>query len=498
LTRSCATIVGAAISLIQRYRRSSGIERLQLKWLAAAVSVVAVTYLVVEPLSAAVGFQNNEAWLSALQGFALFTFGLIPVAIGFAVLRYRLYEIDVVINRAVLFGSMAVFITVVYVGIVAGVGALAGSGGSPLVSALAAAIVAIAFQPARRRAQRFADRLVYGKRATPYEVLSAFSERLASAYGDEDLLPRMARILGEGTAAERADVWLKEGDLLRPVAGWPTEAPALPAVPVDNAPGLVPVRHQGELLGALSITKRPGEQISPTEERLIADLASQAGLVLRNAALIADLRSSRQRLVAAQDEERRKIERNLHDGAQQQLVALAVQLKLARTLLERDPARAGQMLDGLQGSATSALEDLRDLARGIYPPLLADKGLAAALDAQARKAAVPVTVESDGLGRYPREVESTLYFCALEALNNVAKYAEASSARVHLAQTDGHVSFTVTDDGRGFDPARIGYGTGLQGMADRLAALGGTLKVRSTPGDGTTVAGALPVGPAPP
>ena len=156
--------------------------------------------------------------------------------------------------------------------------------------------------------------------------------------------------------------------------------------------------------------------------------------MLRNAALIDDLRRSRQRLVAAQDEERRKIERNLHDGAQQQLVALAVQLKLARTFVDRDPARAGEMLDGLQGSATSALEDLRDLARGIYPPLLADKGLAAALDAQARKAAVPVTVDSESLGRYPREVESTLYFCALEALNNVAKYAEASAARVHLAQ----------------------------------------------------------------
>jgi signal transduction histidine kinase len=492
------SIVGAAISLVQRYRRSTGTERLQLKWLAAAVSVVAVTYLIVEPLSAAVGFGEQASWIGVLQAFALFTFGLIPIAIGFAVLRYRLYEIDVVINRAVLFGSMAVFITVVYVGVVAGVGALAGSGGSPLVSALAAAIVAIAFQPARRRAQRFADRLVYGKRATPYEVLSAFSERLAGAYGDEDLLPRMARILGEGTAAERADVWLKAGDQLQPVAVWPTDAVPRAPRPSNRAEGLVPVRHQGEVLGALSIEKRPGEQISPTEDRLIADLASQAGLVLRNAALIEDLRRSRQRLVAAQDEERRKIERNLHDGAQQQLVALAVQLKLARTLVDRDPERAGQMLDGLQGSATSALEDLRDLARGIYPPLLADKGLAAALDAQARKAAVPVTVDSKALGRYPREVESTLYFCALEALNNVAKYAEASAARVHLAQADGHVSFAVTDDGRGFDPAATAYGTGLQGMADRLAALGGTLRVRSSPGDGTTVAGTLPVGPAPP
>ncbi len=488
-------IVGAAVSLVQRFRRSSGVERLQLKWLAAAVAVMATTYLIVEPLS--VVFTSTQAettWLPVVQAFALFTFGLIPVAIGFAVLRYRLYDIDVVINRAVLVGVMAVFITVVYIGVVVGVGAVVGNAGSALLSAIAAAIVALAFQPVRRRAQRFADRLVYGERATPYEVLSEFSGRLSGAFATDDLLPRMVRILGEGTGAARADVWLTAGDELRPAAHWPDEAPVLDPVPTSALrDGLVPVLHQGEQLGALSIEKRPGEAVSPTEEKLIEDLAAQAGLVLRNAGLIEDLRLSRQRLVAAQDEERRKIERNLHDGAQQQLVALAVQLKVARTMLDRDAAKAGELLETLQGSATDALEDLRDLARGIYPPLLADKGLAAALEAQARKAALPVTVDTEVLGRYPREVESTLYFCALEALNNVAKYANASAARVHLAQTDGHVSFEVSDDGRGFDPKTNAYGTGLQGMADRLAALGGTLTVRSSPGSGTIVAGALPI-----
>ena len=181
-------------------------------------------------------------------------------------------------------------------------------------------------------------------------------------------------------------------------------------------------------------------------------------------------------------------------------VALGVQLGLLERLARAAPQaeRVSEAIPRLQEMLGGALEDLRDLARGIYPPLLADQGLEAALDAQARKAAVPVTVESEHLARYPREVESTLYFCALEALNNVAKYAEASSARVRLQQTDGHVSFAVSDDGRGFDPAATGYGTGLQGMADRLAALGGTLDVRSAPGGGTTVAGTLPVGSAPP
>ena len=256
------------------------------------------------------------------------------------------------------------------------------------------------------------------------------------------------------------------------------------------------MEDRGERLGALSVSMPPTEPLSGAREDLMHDLASQAGLVLRNVLLIEELRSSRRRLVAAQDDERRKIERNLHDGAQQQLVALAVQLKLARTMVDRDPAKAAALLDTLQGSATDALEDLRDLARGIYPPLLADKGLATALEAQARKAVVPVTVEADGVGRFPADVESAVYFSCLEALQNVAKYADAATARITLSDGSGELRFEIRDDGRGFDPSATSYGTGLQGIADRLAALGGELVVTSAPGDGTAVAGRLPVGEA--
>ena len=185
--------------------------------------------------------------------------------------------------------------------------------------------------------------------------------------------------------------------------------------------------HRGELLGALTVTKPPVRAARPpTEDRLLADLAGQAGLVLRNVRLIEELRASRQRIVAAQDERARALERNIHDGAQQQLVALAVKLRLARSLAEKDPPKAAEMLDALQAEAVDALENLRDLARGIYPPLLADQGLAAALGAQARKSPVPVSVEADGVGRYPQDVEAAVYFCALEALQNIAKYADAS------------------------------------------------------------------------
>jgi len=242
----------------------------------------------------------------------------------------------------------------------------------------------------------------------------------------------------------------------------------------------------------LTVEMPPSEPLEGASAKLVADLAGQAGLVLRNAALVEDLKASRKRLVAAQDEERRKLERNIHDGAQQQLVALTVQLRLMEQQIERDPASAKAAAARLRGDATAALEDLRDLARGIYPPLLADKGLAAALEAQARKAPLPVGVEADGIDRFPQEAESAVYFSCLEALQNVAKYAGASHATVRLSNGPGGLRFEVSDDGRGFDPAATGYGTGLQGIADRLAALGGSLDVTSRPGAGTTITGRLP------
>ena len=471
------------VSLVLRYRRAHRDQREQIRWLLLAGAVTLVWFVL--PLNHGVG-----GWVDFIQALVL---TLIPISVGIAILRYRLYDVDVVINRTVVFAVLAGFITVVYVAIVVGVGTLIGARGSPVLSGIAAAGVAIAFQPVRRWGQRVANRLVYGRRATPYEVLSEFSGRLASAYADDDLLPRMARILGEGTGAARADVWLKVGSSLRPAATYPMDAPRRASLHADEVPPEVrPVVHQGELLGGLSIEKRPGEPLTPTEDKLIDDLASQAGLVLRNVTLIEELKASRQRLVSAQDEERRKIERNLHDGAQQQLVALAVKLRLADGSVGRDDDRAHIILGQAQADANDALENLRDLARGIYPPLLSDKGLAAALDAQARKAALPVTVQADGVGRFPQRIEGTVYFCTLEALNNVAKYAEASRATVRLANGADVLWFEIEDDGRGFDPDAAGYGTGLQGIADRLAALGGSLDVRSSPGNGTTITGFAP------
>ena len=272
---------------------------------------------------------------------------------------------------------------------------------------------------------------------------------------------------GERDRGNVARVLLRVGDVVRVVARWPEEGEE------SGEEHTVPVEHLGEELGVLAVTMPANDPMDPSKERLMRDLASQAGLVLRNVRLIEELRASRQRLVAAQDEERRRIERNLHDGAQQQLVALAVQLRLAEQMIGRDIEKERALIHRLENAANEALDELRDLARGIYPPLLADKGLEAALQAQARKSPVPVVVGPGALGRYARDVESAVYFCTLEALNNVSKYADASRAIVRFAQSNGQLTFSVTDDGRGFDPATAGRGTGLQGIADRLDAIGG-------------------------
>jgi signal transduction histidine kinase len=199
--------------------------------------------------------------------------------------------------------------------------------------------------------------------------------------------------------------------------------------------------------------------------------------------------------VAAQDEERRRLERNIHDGAQQQLVSMAVKARLARQLAAQDVSKAAEMLEEIEGETQTLLEDLRDLARGIYPPLLADQGLESALGAQARRSPIPVAIHAEGLGRFSQDVEAAVYFSCLELLQNVAKYAQASEVAVRLGRSDGSLEFSVTDNGRGFDPGGVAYGSGLQGIADRLGALDGQMRVTSSTGNGTTVVGRLPVAP---
>ncbi len=334
---------------------------------------------------------------------------------------------------------------------------------------------------------------------------------MGGTYATEDLLPRMARVLAEGTGAARADVWLRSGPQLRAAASWPpAAAPARPPAAVsgdetprvDGADRVVPVRHQGELLGALSVAKPDG--LTPAEDKLLADLGAQAGLILRNVGLTEELRgrltelqASRQRIVAAQDEQRRRIERDIRDGAQQQLAGIVAKLALAESVAGQDEDKDRALVAEIKADTRGTLETLRELARGIFPPLLADEGLAAAVAALARKAPMPVTVDTAGIGRYPPEIETAVYFCCAETLRNAASHAGPAAARLRLADSGEELSFTVADGGPGFDPAAAAPGSGLQHMRDRLAALDGALEIDTAPGSGATVTGRIPHPPRP-
>jgi signal transduction histidine kinase len=493
--------VGGVVAVVMRFRRAAVIERAQIKLVLVSVVFFAVSYGV---LLLSESFTDPSSPIALLLPIG---FGGIPVAIAMAVLKHGLFEIDVVISRSLTFGALAVFIGGVYVGIVVGVGALLDQdgGSSAGLSIVATSVVALGFQPVRVRVEGWASRLVYGKRATPYEVLARFSHRAAEE-SDEDVLARIPRLIVDGTGAIEAALWVRTHDGFRAVSVWPEDVSARTmddgGVFEDPEGDLsLPVVHDGELLGGISLVAARGGTITPPEGELLAKLADGLGLTLRNSQLtsqlrrqVKDLRRSRDRVLLAADEARRSLEHDLDSGPQQQLVAVKVKLGPLRKLAEQaGAARTAEILADIEAQASDAILAVRDFAAGIYPPLLGAEGLAVALGQEVHKAALPVELEVDGVGRYPRDVEAAVYFSILEALQNTAKYAEASRALVRLSQRNGVLRFDVSDDGRGFDPATITHGVGLNGIADRLDTIGGTWAITSTPGNGTTITGTVPV-----
>jgi signal transduction histidine kinase len=503
---ACAVL--APCTLVIRYRQAQFEERQQIKWFAAAALLLAGLIVA----STAVSFLVYRNWYVVFNpvGGTVLPLGLagLAAAIGIAVFRYHLYDIGVFLRRALVYAVLVVLTGFLYLALVVTIGERIGpqTTADRAIPFIVAAVLALVFLPVRSRLLRLANRLVYGKRASPYELLASFSRGVSELYGDEDLTVRMARVLSEGTEADRAQVWLRVGDELRLAASWP-EQDAKPAglrlesgepPPMPDAAMAVPVRYQGELLGMVAVVKR--EDITPTETRLISDLAHEAGLALKNERLTAELCQrleeltvSRQRLVTAQDTERRRIERNLHDGAQQDLIALKFKLVAAQGMAGRDPQQTQEILGSLVTDVGNAVETLRELARGIYPAVLADLGLRAALEAQAARSPLTVAVHAGSIRRYPVEVEAAVYFCCLEALQNAAKHAQATGVVVCVEESAGELRFTASDDGRGIDMARARHGSGVQNMIDRMAALSGSLDLRSKPGGGTEVSGRLPV-----
>ena len=488
----------AVAGLVARFRRADRVVRQQLKWVLAAVAAT----VVVNALSTPLGEGGTVLGVAA---------GPLPaIGIALAVLRYRLWEIDLLVSRALVYGLLWSALSAAFVA--AGIAAGLVAGGSDVAWPIAIALlVALAAQPARARLERRVRRLVYGEEPSGYAVVTRFAEQLAEP---GPLAPRISEAARRALATDWAGVWLLvEPTLLQPVGveGRPlllTEETVSrlrrgAATPeLEEALGtpatVVPLDAGGELVGILAC----GRALDKPERELLHVLAREGALALRNVRLEAELRRqveelrlSRRRLVDAQDTERRRIERDLHDGVQQQLVALTARLKRASLA-----APAG-IQDELREAAADAVESvfaLQELARGIYPSLLADQGLVAALCTHASRlpAAVRVEVEPTLAGRrFGRELEAALYFVALEALANAQKHAPGAALTVSLrsAEDGTRLVLEVHDDGPGFDARKAAGGTGLQNMQDRIGAAGGTLTVDSRPGAGTWVRAELPL-----
>jgi signal transduction histidine kinase len=416
-------------------------------------------------------------------------------------------------GKVVVFLGVAGFVVCVYVVVVLGGGALIGHTDSPSVplSVLATTVVALMFARVQAALERATTKWGLGT-ATPYEVLTHFSDAVTTADATDELPPRMAMLLAQGTGARWAQVWLNVFGRLSLAATWPADVDSDPVPPTvlpentastDNGLRSLPVRHGGQLLGVLRLQERPGLPLTLVEERLFAGLAAQAGLVLKWVGLQAELderraellvrseeiKVSRERLIETQDAERSRLERDLHDGAQQHLVALTVNLRLAHTIVGRSPSRAAAVLSEQAVAAHVAIETISALSRGIYPRELAEEGLGAALRSAVAGSAMPVVIDTRGLARLPAPVEAALYFCGMEAVQNAVKHSRAGTVSVRVAEDSDRWQLTVTDDGTGFDrtPTAATSGVGLANMRDRLDAVGGTVEVVSSERTGTTV-----------
>ena len=436
--------------------------------------------------------------------------------------------------------AMAAFVVIVYVVVVIGGGALLGRTSPSLwLSVLATAIVAVAFDPIRRGVRRGLARALHQDRLSPYQVLARFPATVTGSFPVEELPERMAKVLAEGTGTAGAEVWQVVNGQLELAAQWPPAQPTaaaqpsppaqpdLPTTParppIDlNRPGhtdilvdgqrhSIAVRERGEILGALTVALREGQQLAPVEERLFAGLAAQSGLILRVAGLRAELeqqlanlerrstelRTARRDLVTRQDAERQRLERNIHDGAQQELIALLVNLRLAQTLLGRAPERGARLLAEQAAAARDTIATLTALSRGLYPRLLTDAGPVAALHAAVASSPVPVSITSMELPRLATAQEAAIYFCCLEAVQNATKHANASEILIDLrcSEISSHrtdVELTITDDGQGFDVSATSRG-GLANIRDRIESLHGSVLITSERGRGTIICATLPV-----
>ena len=518
-----------------RYLKAAGRDKERMQWLGTGMLVAATVALISAVLNLLVGWPESAGAVAASAS------AVVPLAVILGEWPPLARHGGSALVHALSAAGSAAVVATVYLVIVLGLGEAPGDSADRRLlgfSIVAAALAVIGYLPVRGRLAAFATRFVYGTREAPGESLRTFGSRMTRAVSMDELLLQLAESLRKTMRLDCAEIYTGAGDVLErtvsvPDAGGKSivltdrERPVVARAGVSGSawasvwlPALLdgreqaqlrvaPISHAGELLGLIVIERGArADTFTDEDDRVLTELARQAGLAFHNSQLDSalqttldalrkqadELRESRARVVASGDAERRRVERDLHDGAQQHLVALAINLRLARDIVAEDPDGAGEMLGQLADDVQLTIKELRELAHGIYPPLLADNGLGDALAAAASRNPLKVVVTvADDIGRYPAEVEAAIYFSCLEALQNAAKHAQDATVNLKLWTDSGGLLFSVTDDGPGFDPAVARRGHGFVNMADRLGAIGGTVRWDSKPGRGAAVSGSVPL-----
>jgi len=488
-------LLGVSVLLV-RYIQAGPLRRRRMRLL--VYSMAAGVFLVFVGFAMTVlGVPDDSYGYELIAALFIPIALMIPVSIVVGVMRYQLFDIDLVVRRSLVYGVLASLIAAVYIGLAAAPGLALGDQVPVELAVVLTVLAAVVFHPLRRRLERLADRWVFGERINRYQLLTSFGATLEQTVDLAELLPRLAATVRRGLGAAWVRVSLR-GD--KPET-WLAEPQGVAGSPSGTAVLTEELRHDDEVVGRIECG--PGEGGYDTADReLLATLAGQAATAIANVRLaahlseqLAELARSRARIVAAQDTERRRIERDIHDGVQQVVVALIAKLRLARNRLERGE-KPDALLAELQHDAGELLIDLRELAHGIHPPVLSDGGLVAAVEARAGRLPLDVTVRADDALRVRRldaDVEAAAYFVICEALTNVVKHARASGALVRISAVNGTLSLLVRDNGIGRGRA-VGNGQGLTNLRDRVEALGGRFQVDDGAGEGTCVSADLPVG----
>jgi two-component system NarL family sensor kinase len=476
-------MVASWVALVLRLRRARSTERQQLKWLAYATFFLAVAQI-------GLFMTSLPPWI------ALVAYGLFTVGIAIAILRHRLFDIDVVINRTMVYVTLSVLVVGLYVGSVSLLGAVFHQRTTLEVSLLATAVVAVLFQPIRDRLQQAVNRLLYGDRQDPYAVLARLGQQLEATTAADAMLPRAAETIAGALRLPYVAIEANRAGALRTVASWGREADGVLELPLV---------HHDEQLGRLLLGPRaPGEEFSPADRRLFADLARQVGVAAHSARLTADLQRSREQLVTTREEERRRLRRDLHDGLGPTLAGVAFGIQAARNLLRRDPSEADALLGQALVDTHASVTDIRRLVYDLRPPALDELGLVSALREHAAHFQAPTTQQPSAaselrvrveapeeLPSLPAAVEVASYRIALEGITNVARHATATTCAVRIAVNHG-LEVEVVDDGRGL-PASWRPGVGLTSMRERAGELGGTCVLEPRPSGGTRLLAHLPL-----